>query len=113
MKLFLKATIFDKITEAIDKAKRDNRKPDYIVMTSEEHNELVADYRARNLFNRETYTSSEKELSNTMKIREFSFQEKYRGVRGILSCSPYLRVCSYESIYGAPIYVVPDEYFPV
>ncbi|WP_025135269.1 hypothetical protein [Achromobacter sp. DH1f] len=111
MHVAIKQTILDKILKRIHEIKRDNREPEYIVVTPEEYCELRGDRRVYGYLNSDRYVCppSEPVADLCVDTREFKLRDKHLGWLG---ARPFLRTYSREKFMGLPLYVVPSEYMP-
>lgn len=117
MHVAIKQAVLDKILERIHQIKRDNREPEYIVVSHDEYAELHRDLRAFNYI-RNDYYASLRDPSGaervrlgelTVETREFKLRDSHRGRA---SAHPYIRTFSREKFMNIPLYVVPSEYMP-
>lgn len=111
MHVAIKQTVLDKILKRIHEIKRDNREPEYIVVSYEEFAELASDPRwhcyARSDYSAYAPSASPAEL--TISTREFPLRRSHYGPDRKL---PYISTCSREKFMDLPLYVVPSDYLP-
>ena len=109
MKVHLKLTVLDRIREKLSNVERQNRKAEAITVTRAEYAELQADERLWGVLGRPCFnfvpgpgTEPDARVYHTRDFHPL-VGSQYRHHRTI-------RVASYESLYGVPLFVVPEGY---
>lgn len=116
MKVVLKKTIYDRLMERLNDAKRERREVDYIVVSERERADLMAD--RRTLFNMGrtgcSFMDSAEAADTPFKTWEFRLRpEQLRAKRGESGYRPeYIKVTTTETFCGYPLLTVPAEYLP-
>ncbi|SEJ84829.1 hypothetical protein [Achromobacter sp. NFACC18-2] len=109
MHVAIKQTVLDKILKRIHEIKRDNREPEYIVVSHEEYAELRADRRWHAYVDYPTFgfvSTSPADVQLTCETRTF---ERQRGPR---TGHPFIKALTNAKLMGYPLYAVPAEFVP-
>jgi hypothetical protein len=114
VKVVLKVTVYDRIYADIQKAQRERREVDYVVVSREEYAELRLDDRSYGALESpySLFVANPAEAVKAMDAKYTVYEFRRTAPRTSPSDYEVIRSPSHETFMGKPLVVVPKEYMP-